>query len=136
MLFRSIFNNGNQYSGSLKNGKPNGYGVWTKSNGERYEGEWENGFKNGKGVIWYNDGERYEGDFVYDCKEGFGKQFLYFFVYYRPNGRTGEGNWVNGKQQGIFTLRIPDKGVFKFPFENGSPDNKSRVIRLQLDSNS
>ena len=70
------------------------------------------------------------------AKKDLESSFCIFFVYYRPNGRTGEGNWINGKQQGIFTLRIPDKGVFKFPFENGSPDNKSRVIRLQLDSNS
>ena len=45
----------------------------------------------------------------------------------RPNGRTAEGMWVKGLQQGIFKLRVPKDGVFTCQFEKGLPSRNVKV---------
>jgi hypothetical protein len=38
-----------KYTGTMKDGKPEGYGVMKYVNGSIYEGDWKDGKKNGKG---------------------------------------------------------------------------------------
>jgi hypothetical protein len=44
-----FFSNGDKYTGAYKNGKPEGYGVYTWENGSYYEGYFIGGLKAGKG---------------------------------------------------------------------------------------
>jgi len=46
---------------------------------------------------------------------------------YRSNGRTAEGIWVKGKQEGLFKLRVPKQGVFTCSFEDGLPAKDGKV---------
>ena len=61
-----IFPNGNKYVGGWKDGRWNGQGTFTTSNGSKYEGEWKNGEKNGQGTHTYPDGSKYEGEYKDD----------------------------------------------------------------------
>ncbi len=42
------------YTGTFKNGLPDGKGTYTYKNGDVYSGEWSNGLKNGKGKFKYS----------------------------------------------------------------------------------
>ena len=44
------FANGNIYEGELKNGLPEGKGIYMFANGDAYEGEFKNNKKEGKGI--------------------------------------------------------------------------------------
>lgn len=44
-----MFANGDKYCGLYKNGKPEGFGVYTWANGNYYEGNFKNGLKEGNG---------------------------------------------------------------------------------------
>ena len=81
-----------KYTGTMKNGKKDGHGIFCWDDGERYEGEWKNGDMNGQGTYYYASGNRYEGGWKNDKKEGYG-------VFYRSNGDRYEGEWKDGKRQ-------------------------------------
>ena len=73
------FNNGDNYRGEYKNGKPDGYGVYTWANGSTYEGYFANGLKAGKGK-WKKSPEQpggptneYNGEYQNDKKCGQGE---------------------------------------------------------------
>ena len=58
---KSIFNNGDIFTGFCKKGKAEGRGIKCWANGDRYEGEYKNDKKDGKGIYFYHNGDRYEG---------------------------------------------------------------------------
>ena len=53
----------NEYFGQIENGKPNGYGILTRTNGSKYVGEWKDGEKHGQGTYTLLDGSKYVGEF-------------------------------------------------------------------------
>ena len=71
-----------RYFGQVRNGEPNGLGIFYYDSGSRYEGEFANGFFEGYGVLYFQDGDewhgdRYEGQFSQDAAHGVGVyQFL------------------------------------------------------------
>ncbi|MBR2024396.1 MAG: hypothetical protein IKA02_01160, partial [Clostridia bacterium] len=79
------YNNGS-YHGIIKNGKRNGYGVYTWNSGSRYQGEWVDDVRLGYGRFFWTDGGRYEGMWKNDKMNGMG-------VYYGANGSYYAGEW-------------------------------------------
>jgi serine/threonine protein kinase len=67
-----------KYTGNLKDGKPEGKGVYTASSGS-YDGEWKNGLPNGFGIIVYNNEIQsvYEGEWKDGIKNGKGTEYEY-----------------------------------------------------------
>gem|GEM_PF-3381592 len=71
-----------RFFGQVRNGEPNGLGIFYYDTGSRYEGEFINGFFEGYGVLYFQDGDewhgdRYEGQFSQDEAHGVGVyQFL------------------------------------------------------------
>ncbi len=61
----------------------------------------------GFGVYYWPDGRVYEGQFVKNKKSGFG-------VYTWSDGRRFEGYWYDGKQHGLGSYLIPQDGKLKF----------------------
>ena len=97
-----IYPDGSKYVGKLKNGIPNGNGIFTDFDGEVCVGEW-NGHKNGKLVTceWptghKSEGQKYIGS-VKDVKaNGFG-------THEWPNGAKYVGEWVDFKRTGKGTM--------------------------------
>ena len=54
-----------EYTGTMKNGKKDGHGIFCWDDGELYEGGWKNDKKDGYGVFYWSNGDRYEGE----CKD-------------------------------------------------------------------
>jgi hypothetical protein len=52
---------GNQYTGEVRDGKPEGQGTVFFKDGGRYEGEFKAGKKDGQGFLFFKTGSRYEG---------------------------------------------------------------------------
>lgn len=67
------FENRDRYTGTVKNGKPNGEGTYTTAKGEIRKGKFENGTAEGKGVFKYKDGSVFEGEWQNGEKIGKGK---------------------------------------------------------------
>ena len=79
-----------RYKGEIKNGKPNGQGIYTYPDGRKYIGQWKDGKLNGRGTyIWYN-GNKYVGEFKDGKKHGQG-------TYTSSNGEKYEGEWKDEK---------------------------------------
>ena len=57
------FLNGDKYTGTVKDGKPNGFGVYFYADGDKYEGEFKDGKKNGRGILYSTNGNKYEHEF-------------------------------------------------------------------------
>jgi hypothetical protein len=53
---RFNFENGDVYEGDVKNGSPDGNGIYQYSNGEVFTGIFKSGKKEGKGTYYFNDG--------------------------------------------------------------------------------
>lgn len=112
------------YKGSFRMGHRNGYGKAIFNDGSTYEGQWTNNMMEGKGVYSFGKKYRYTGDFHLNKFEGQGKlttpegEHEGAFKDSKPHGygimtsaRSGnrlEGNWVDGKKEGQFTLTKSD----------------------------
>ena len=73
------------YTGSLKNGLPDGRGKLSLRSGLNYEGEWKEGRMEGEGSIEYETGKRYQGNFIAGEPDGSGK-------YIAANGQAVAGS--------------------------------------------
>ncbi|MFT4416561.1 MORN repeat-containing protein [Fredinandcohnia humi] len=81
---------GTTYTGTFKNGKPDGNGTLVWPNGNKYTGEFLDGEITGYGILEYTDGAKYIGNLRNGQPHGKGKM-------YDSNGSVFQGQWVNGK---------------------------------------
>ncbi|HYD62526.1 MAG TPA: protein kinase [Noviherbaspirillum sp.] len=88
-----VWNNGNQFEGTLVRGMKEGKGKFVWNNGQRYNGEWARDMPNGRGTITFADGSRYEGDVKDGVPHGRGSTRF-------KSGDVYEGAWVRGKSHG------------------------------------
>lgn len=86
------------YFGRISNGQANGYGMGLyRESGSIYTGTWRDGRKEGEGIYEWADGEKYEGQYQNDHRQGKGS-------YYWKNGDSYEGEWDEDKRHGQGTL--------------------------------
>jgi len=83
---------GGTYTGSLKNGLPDGQGTWSEPEGKSYVGEFVEGKITGRGTMVFPGGEQYKGDFVNGKAHGYG-------IMTHPDGREVSGRWIQGVYQ-------------------------------------
>ena len=114
------YQNGCEYTGATKDGRPHGHGIMRWKSGTWFEGAFLNGVKN-VGVEHYFDGSIYEGEFKNGKKDGHGK-------YTRPSGDWFEGNYVDGKKEGVGVEHYSDGGVYEGEFKNGKKDGHGRYV--------
>uniref|UniRef100_A0A6C0EBB4 MORN repeat-containing protein n=1 Tax=viral metagenome TaxID=1070528 RepID=A0A6C0EBB4_9ZZZZ len=89
-----MYENGDTYEGKFKNGKKHGYGKLYEYNGCKYFGNWENDIPNGKGEYYCHNGEMLKGKFVNGLLFGYGK-------HYAADGKIlYEGNFNRNLYQG------------------------------------
>jgi hypothetical protein len=65
-----VWSDGDRYAGKVKEGKPDGHGVFTWANGARHEGEWRAGKRHGHGVAVTADGSETAGRWTDDHAVG------------------------------------------------------------------
>ena len=85
---------GGYYSGTIYEGKPQGYGRWESKDGKSwYEGYWHKGKRSGAGVLLIGK-TRYEGEFLNGLYDGYGVLLV--------NGKeVYSGTWQQGRRCGM-----------------------------------
>ena len=84
-----IFSYGGKYDGGFKNGKPDGYGIFSMPNGLIYRGDWKDGALRGKVRCVFSDGVRYVGCIENAKPHGRG-------TFFYSSGKSHGGKWENG----------------------------------------
>lgn len=101
------FNRGQQYKGTIQNGRLTGHGKLYASDGFcSYDGDFNDGKMHGSGIRYMRNGERYVGGFLNDKYHGQGT------LYMRQG--TWSGEWQNGN-------RWRGKGIIIFYDDKGKP---------------
>lgn len=141
------------YTGSFKNGKPEGQGTMDYGGGEKYTGGFRNGKEDGEGILYsasgsskvvYREGFKVSTEKVQpvvvggnkslaaqpdncisgDCVNGFGKMAF-------SSGNSYEGHFRNGKFQGQGEFRFASGNVLKARFDNHVPQEGSFYYAAQ-----
>jgi hypothetical protein len=99
------YENGDKYSGPLKNSLREGHATYTWKNGDTYYGEWRENNRNGNGKFhFFSTGDEYDGEWRDDKATGMG-------IYRWKNGEIFEGSFVDMglDGEGIRTLTNGEK---------------------------
>lgn len=103
---KCIFENGDEYTGNIKDNCPHGYGTMKYSDGSIYKGTWGAGCRKRKGVFINQNKFKFIGHCItYECK---GKTIIY------PNGDTLICEWKNYKIPKSFNGKINYKNGDKY----------------------
>lgn len=89
------------YTGYVKNGELDGWGVMRYGDGKIYAGYWNQGRWHGRGTLTLPGGDRLECDFVNHVACGNG-------IYYWADGRRYEGEFADDERNGQGTIYYPD----------------------------
>jgi S1-C subfamily serine protease len=100
------------YDGEVKNGVPNGYGIYDDGK-EHYEGEWRDGLVQGYGVYQLSNGDHQECDFVDFACDGYGVQHY-------ADGSRYEGEFRDDQLEGYGVYSGID-GIFDGEWRDGIP---------------
>jgi hypothetical protein len=114
-VFRAL--DGSLYQGEFQNGVPSGKGRFTSSKGALYIGEFADGVANGEGSEKASDGTRYSGQYTNGVREGKG-QLNY------PDGRRYEGDFKADRFEGYGEFNFPNGDSYTGVFYNGEPTDR------------
>ncbi|MGA7395438.1 MAG: hypothetical protein WBL40_10150 [Terrimicrobiaceae bacterium] len=89
------------YTGEMKAGRRDGFGVSLHRSGSKYSGQWRNNVKEGKGEYWYANGDYYSGEFSNDRMHGPGR-------YVSAGGTVFEGTFSADEREGPGVVIYPD----------------------------
>ena len=111
------------YTGEIKDGKPNGMGVATYKSGNaiRYVGRFVNGMYNGKGTMFFNNGAFLTGEWRNGKLNGKGSFLSEAGVLYI-------GDFVNGVKEGKGILFYKDNGMIMGSFSNDKQTGRGYQI--------
>ncbi|CBZ29330.1 phosphatidylinositol-4-phosphate 5-kinase-like protein [Leishmania mexicana MHOM/GT/2001/U1103] len=98
------FPSGATYEGSVRDGRIEGYGVYTYAQiGDVYEGEWKADLKHGQGCYTFANGDKYTGQWYMGKKQGKG-QFVF------ANGNEYVGSWKTNQMNGYGVFVLASNG--------------------------
>lgn len=120
-LGMAIYSNRNTYEGEFVDGKRHGYGIFKTYDGERYEGDWLDDQRHGKGVFVNLNGDKYEGDWAYGKKHGHGVMTYY-------SGHKYNGEWVNDKCSGRGKYTFTDGSYYDGEWKDNMRNGKGRYV--------
>lgn len=110
-----------KYEGQLKNGVPNGKGVYYFLNGDIFTGEISDNKKEGYGELRYKTNDTYRGTFKNDKKNGQGK-------YVWSNGESYEGEWKDDLMQGQGTYVFKNGDMYVGQWSNNCMEGQGIYI--------
>lgn len=124
---------GTQYTGTLKNGIPDGRGYFQDRDGTQYEGDVRMGERTGNGEALYANGDDYKGEFRNGKREGTGVMVWVL-------GGRYEGIWKNDRPHGPGKIVyagnpareavLPDRSVPKQ--ENDAATGKTYTVKEDI----
>ena len=97
----TILCRGMAYEGEWCRGRPEGFGIGSRSEDGRYAGRWRNGRREGRGRRDGHDGTGYQGQWARDVPHGRGRRWY-------PDGRTYDGTFLDGMQHGPGVIIAPN----------------------------
>ena len=115
------YKNGDIYEGIMKEGKYEGYGIFTGKSGYCCEATFAGGEAYGQAKITSVDGSTYEGNTRKSKRHGQGK-------YVSHEGWKYEGNYINNMQHGMGTYTWIDGDRYEGFFRNDDFDGKGKII--------
>jgi len=113
--------NGDRYEGETRDGKMEGWGIYTFVNGDRYEGQFLDNRISGKGTMSYQNGNRYSGDFKSGMKHGNG-------VFTFANGDVYRGEFRDNQREGRGTYVFADGAKYFGEFHSGRRHGKGKYV--------
>lgn len=112
---RIVWDNGDQFDGTMVRGQKEGRGEFRWSNGQRYQGDWSRDQPNGKGSIRFPNGDRYTGDVRNGLPNGTGT--LVF-----ANGNRYQGDVRDGQPNGSGVLTFGNGNRYRGEVKDGLPN--------------
>jgi hypothetical protein len=147
-----VYNNDDRYQGQMKNGRPNGKGVFLAvAENRRYEGTFRNGEFHGRGIYSFANGDRYVGQFAGGQPHGIGTftflkdgkpSYSYNGQFYlgvingkgvvtNADGTVCSGIFYNNTLSGKGTCTFPKESTFQSyvgELYNGRPNGRGTVV--------
>lgn len=117
-----VYSNGNRYTGSFRNGLPDGRGVQTTSSGQEYTGGFKNGNRDGFGILTVTGKFRYAGEFRQNTFDGAG-------ILIMEDGTKYGGEFRSDKLSGI-GFDIQPGGKSKYVGEWKDDSREGQGIKL------
>lgn len=111
---RIVWDNGDQFEGTLVRGQKEGKGEFRWANGQRYRGDWSRDQPNGKGSIQFANGDRYSGDMRNGLPNGAGA--LVF-----ANGNRYQGEVRDGQPNGTGIMTFASGNRYRGEVRDGLP---------------
>ena len=109
-----VWDNGDQFDGTMVRGLKEGKGEFRWANGQRYKGDWSRDQPHGRGSIVYPNGDRYTGDMRGGLPNGAGT--LTF-----RNGSRYQGEVRDGLPNGTGTLAFANGNRYRGEVRDGMP---------------
>ena len=117
---RIVWDNGDQFEGTMVRGQKEGKGEFRWANGQRYRGDWSRDQPNGKGSIQFPNGDRYTGDVRNGLPNGTGS--LVF-----ANGNRYQGEVSNGQPNGSGVLTFANGNRYRGEVRDGLPQGSGTL---------
>lgn len=111
----------NYYEGEIRNGQPNGSGLFVFANGDRYEGQVSNGQPNGRGTFVFANGDRYVGQIRNGVAQGTG-------TFRFANGDRYSGGMREGQPHGRGTFIFAGGQSYNGQFYLGQVNGRGVLI--------
>lgn len=112
-----------EYQGNMKDGRPDGAGLYLDRDGVSYEGAWKDGMVEGQGRLRLADGAEYVGSFRAGKANGRG-------TFVDVDGEVYEGGFRDGLRDGIATTILPNHLSYRSRWSMGWEVPLSRTLRL------
>lgn len=141
---RIVWDNGDQFEGTMVRGQKEGKGEFRWANGQHYKGDWFRDQPNGKGSIQFPNGDRYTGDMRAGLPNGSGTLVFANGNRYRgevrdglPHGRgvnrfnNGDlysGAWSRGKSHGQGRYTWANGSYWQGEFRDDAKTNNGQMV--------
>lgn len=112
-----------EYRGRMRDGRPEGQGLYRERGGLSYEGAWQSGLPHGRGTLKLPSGAEYAGQFRAGAAEGEGR-------FFDVDGEMFEGAFRKGLRHGRGRTLLPNGGAYLSEWVAGAEVPNSRRLRL------
>lgn len=112
-----------EYVGEMKDGKPDGVGVYFDRLGYQYDGNWSEGYFEGNGRFQLSNGDEYVGSFRMGRAHGTGR-------YFQSDGEIYSGRFEDGLRDGAAELTLPIGHIVRSQWIAGEEVGQSSGARL------
>lgn len=143
------WDNGDHFTGTLRDGKRNGRGKFSWKNGQVYDGDWRDDRQEGYARILFPNGDRYEGDVVNGLPQGKGLRTAKNGDRYEgrfsaglpdvegmsqdANGDRYTGQWKAGVREGKGKFEWANGLIYEGDWARGNPEGRGIFISANGD---